>query len=294
MVVLAAFLVFVAFGGSNAVGVRVVLRDMGPFWSAAIRFAVAGLLLAAYALATRRPLPRQEQLRNSLLFGAIAFGLVYIALYQALLEAPAGTTMLMLAVVPLLTILLAAAQGLERIRWLGLAGAAVAAVGILVVGANQMSLDVPVASLALLLAAAFGQAESGILAKRFPPGDPIVANAVGMLLGAVMLGVAALITGEPLRLPAHPETWLALAYLIGPGSIAVFVLVLFVLERWTASATSYSFLLMPLVAVVLGALLLQERVEPSFLIGGAIVIAGVYLGAVYRPGRTRPEPLPGS
>jgi len=91
--------------------------------------------------------------------------------------------------------------------------------------------------------------------------------------------------------PGRFETWAAMAYLIGPGSVAVFVLVLVVLARWTASATSYAFLLFPLVAIVLGAVLLNEPVQPSFLVGGAIVLLGVYLGAVYRPRRRPAEPL---
>jgi len=82
--VLAAFLVFVVFAGANAIGVRIVLREMGPFWSAAIRFAVAGLLLAAYVVASRRPLPRGDRLIGTLLFGVFGFGLAYTFLYQAL------------------------------------------------------------------------------------------------------------------------------------------------------------------------------------------------------------------
>ena len=284
--VLLAFVVFVVFAGANAIGVRFTLREMGPFWSAAIRFAVAGALLFAWVVATRRPLPRGDRLIGTVLFGVFGFGLAYAFLYQALVEAPAGTTMLMLAVVPLLTGLLAVAQGVERLRWLGLAGAAVAGAGILIVSADQVSLNVPVLSLVLLLGAATCQAESGIVVKRFPPGDPVTANAIGMLLGAAILAVTALGSGEALVVPTRPETWLALVYLIGPGSIVVFVLVLYVLSRWTASATSYAFLLFPLVAVALGATLLQEPVQPSFLIGGAIVLAGVYLGAVYRPRAT--------
>jgi drug/metabolite transporter (DMT)-like permease len=99
-----------------------------------------------------------------------------------------------------------------------------------------------------------------------------------------MLAAIALVTGEPLQVPTRPETWLAMAYLIGPGSIAVFVFVLFLLARWSASATSYAFLLFPMVAIILGAILLGESIQPSFVIGGAIVLAGVYAGAVRRPG----------
>jgi drug/metabolite transporter (DMT)-like permease len=288
--VLTAFVVFVVFAGANAIGVRLVLREMGPFWSAAARFAVAGLLLGAYAVATRRSPPRGSRLIGTVLFGVFGFGFAYTFLYQALKDAPAGTTMLMLAIVPLLTVLLAVAQGLERLRVLGLVGAGLACVGILVVSADQVSLNVPIMSLVLLVGAAACQAESGIVAKRFPPGDPVAANAVGMLLGAALLAVVALVTGEPAAVPNQLETWAAMAYLIGPGSIAVFVLVLHVLARWTASSTSYAFLLFPLVAIVLGAALLGEPVQPSFLAGGAIVLAGVYIGAVYRPRRGIEEP----
>jgi len=288
-IVLAAFLAFVVLAGANAIGVRFALREMGPFWSASIRFALAGLLLAGYMVATRRPVPRGGGLIGTVLFGVFGFGLAYTFLYEALKDAPAGTTMLTLAIVPLLTVLLAVAQGIERLRLLGLAGAALAAVGIVIVGADQISLNVPILALALLVAAAACQAEAGIVVKRFPPGDPVAANAIGMLLGAGMLAIIALVAGEAIVVPARLETWLAMAYLIGPGSVAVFVLVLFVLARWTASATSYAFLLFPLVAIVLGGLLLDEPVQPSFLAGGAIVLLGVYLGAVYRPRRRMDE-----
>jgi drug/metabolite transporter (DMT)-like permease len=286
---IAAFAVFVVLAGANAIGVRFALRDMGPFWSASVRFAVAGLLLGGYMIATRRPAPRDDRLIGSVLFGVFGFGSPMPSCTRRLKDAPAGTTMLMLAVVPLLTVLLAAAQGIERPRMLGLAGAGLAAIGIVVVSANQVGLDVPMLALALLIAAAACQAEAGIVVKRFPPGDPVAANAIGMLLGAGMLALVAVATGEAFLVPTRLETWVAMVYLIGPGSIAVFVLVLYVLARWTASATSYAFLLFPLVAIALGAALLNEPVQPTFLVGGAIVLVGVYVGAVYRPRHPREE-----
>jgi drug/metabolite transporter (DMT)-like permease len=289
--VLLAFATFVVFAGANAIGVRFALRELDPFWAAAIRFLIAGLVLAAIMIAWRRPFPRGERLLGTLLFGILAFPLAYLFLYQALVDAPAGTTMLMLAIVPLLTVLLAVAHGIERLRWLGLAGALLAAVGIVIVSLDQLSLDVPPGALLLLLAAAVCQAESAVVAKRFPPGDPVAANAIGQLLGGAALAAVAVVTGESLVAPTRIETLVAMAYLIVPGSIVLFILVLWVLSRWTASATSYGFLLFPLVAIVLGALLLGEPVRPSFLAGGAVVLAGVYLGAVYRPrgGPAEPE-----
>ena len=143
-----------------------------------------------------------------------------------------------------------------------------------------------------MLAAAACQAESVVIVKRLPPGDPVAANAIGMLLGGALLVAVSLVTAEPLVFPTQPDTWIAMAYLVGPGSIGVFMLGLYVLARWTASATSYAFLLFPLVAIVLGAVLYAEPVQPSFLLGGAVVLLGVYIGAIYRPKAAAEEPAP--
>jgi drug/metabolite transporter (DMT)-like permease len=275
--------VFVVLAGTNAAAVKVVIGELPPFWSAGLRFVVAGALLLAVTVIQGRAVPRGDRLFGTVLFGLFGFALAYFLLYQALEDAGAGTTMTVLAVVPLLTVLLSVVHGIERPRLLGVVGAVIAAAGIVIVAADQLSLDVPILAIGLLLAAAVCQAESVVIVKRLPPGDPVAANAIGMLLGGALLVAVSLISGERLALPAQPDTWLAMAYLVVLGSIVVFVLALYVLERWTASATSYAFLLFPLVAIVTGAVLLQEPVQPSFLIGGAVVLVGVYVGALYRP-----------
>ena len=281
--ILLAFTAFVVLAGANAAAVKVVLGEMPPFWSAGLRFVVAGALLLAFMVIQRRPAPRGQQLLGTVLFGVIAFALAYFFLYQAIGDAGSGTTMTVLAIVPLLTVLLSVVHGIERPRLLGVVGALIAAAGIVIVAAAQVSLSVPLIAIALLLVAAIFQAESVVIVKRLPPGDPVAANALGMLLGGSLLVAVSLVAGEPLTLPTKVETLLGMAYLIGPGSIGVFMLALFVLARWTASATSYAFLLFPLVAIVLGAVLFAEPVQPSFLLGGAVVLAGVYVGAIYRP-----------
>lgn len=289
---LLAFAVLVLFGGANAVGVKFALVDLEPFWAAGVRFLLAGLLLFGYAIVTGRRLPRGKQLVGTTLFGLFGVGLAYFFLYWGLQEAPAGTTMLILATVPLLTLLLAVLQRVERLRWLGLAGAVIASAGIVVVASEQLRLDVPMLSLGALLAGAACMAESAVVAKRFPPGDPVPANAIGMTLGGLLLLAVAILTGERLGSPVAAETWWAMAYLIGPGSVVVFILALYILARWTASATSYAFLIFPLVAVALGALMLGEPVQPTFVIGGAIVLVGVYIGAVHRPRRVAEAVVP--
>jgi drug/metabolite transporter (DMT)-like permease len=281
--VLLAFAAFVLLAGSNAAAVKAVLGEMPPFWSAGLRFVLAGALLLGLMVIQHRPAPRGQQLLGTVLFGVIAFALPYFFLYQAIGDAGSGTTMTVLAIVPLLTVLLSVVHGIERPRVLGVVGALIAAAGIVIVAADQLSLNVPMIAIVLLLVAAVCQAESVVIVKRVPPGNPVAANALGMLLGGSLLIAASLVAGESLILPTQSDTLLGMAYLIGPGSIGVFMLALYVLARWTASATSYAFLLFPLVAIALGAVLFAEPVQPSFLLGGLVVVAGVYVGAIYRP-----------
>ncbi|MGH2452032.1 MAG: EamA family transporter [Candidatus Limnocylindria bacterium] len=291
---LIVFLVAVVIGGSNFVAVRFSNAELAPFWGAGLRFALAATLLLAASLAFRLRLPRgRPALTGAAIYGTLGFGLFYAFMYRALVEAPAALGAVVIALVPLLTLLLAIAQGLEAFRWRGLAGALVAAVGVAVVFADQVGGAVGIGSLLALLAGALCLAESAVAAKRYPRAHPIPYNAVAMVPGAVLLLVLSAVSGEPWSLPTREATWIALAYLVLIGSTALFVAFLFVLERWTASATSYATVLFPIVAGVVGAAIAGEGVSPGLGLGGAIVIAGVYVGALApAPAAPLPETAP--
>ncbi|MBI2764269.1 MAG: DMT family transporter [Chloroflexi bacterium] len=134
----------------------------------------------------------------------------------------------------------------------------------------------------------------GAAVKWIPRSDPFATNAVAMLTGAAMLLALSAATGEARVLPAQPVTWIAVGYLVVFGSVAMFALYLFALQRWTASAVSYTTLLLPLVTLSAGAAVAGERVSPLLLIGGAIILAGVYVGAFLRirPARSSASSLP--
>jgi drug/metabolite transporter (DMT)-like permease len=70
------------------------------------------------------------------------------------------------------------------------------------------------------------------------------------------------------------------------GSVAVFTLFVHVVRRWTASSASNVMLLMPLVTVVVASAIAGEAITPPFLIGGSLVLLGVYAGAIRRPSAT--------
>jgi len=88
------------------------------------------------------------------------------------------------------------------------------------------------------------------------------------------------VLGEPKPLPTATATWAVQLYVIVVGSVGVFGLLLFVLRRWTASATSYQTVLSPPATIILAALLLGEPVSRGLVLGAAVVMAGVYVGVI--------------
>ncbi len=118
-------------------------------------------------------------------------------------------------------------------------------------------------------------------------------NAVALTTGAPLLMVLSRLRGEEWALPTTWNTWAAFGYLVLIGSVGVSTLYLTVLSRWTASATSYIFLLMPATTVVIAAVVAGEVVTTSFFIGTALVLAGVWLGAVHAPPEEAESTCPG-
>ncbi|HEX6473558.1 MAG TPA: DMT family transporter, partial [Candidatus Limnocylindria bacterium] len=153
-------------------------------------------------------------------------------------------------------------------------------------------LNIPLAGIAMACGVALLLAEAGIVVKLTPRADPVATNAVGMLVGAVILLPLSWLLGETWALPTQQDVWLAMTYLVLAGSIVVFWLFVFVLRRWTASAVSFEFLLIPLATIPFSALLTGEVIDPLMLIGGAIILAGVYLGALAPDANATPAEQP--
>ena len=278
---LSAFVGAVVIGGSNFVAVRFSNRELDPLWGAFLRFALAAAVFGALIALLRLPLPRGRVLGPASLYGLLGFAGTYGCLYWALQDVPAGIGAVVMAIGPLLTLLLAVAHGLERLTVRALAGAIVALGGTTLIFFQSGTGEYRWESYALLIAAVVFASEAVIVSKRIGAQHPVVTNAVGMTAGAAVLLVASAVAGESFALPAEGETQLAVLYLVA-ATVGLFLLVLYVVQRWTASATAYVFVLMPIVALAVGALIADEEITATTLLGGAVVCAGVYLGALSR------------
>lgn len=276
----AAFILIVLLGGSNSVAVRFSNAELPPFWGATLRFAAASLIFWLMALVQRVPWPRGRTLTGILIYGVLNFGLSYALVYYGLASIPAGLGQVLFALVPLMTLFLAIAHGLESFRWRGLVGTGIAVTGIAFAFVNQPLQNIPILPALAIVAAAACFAEATIVVKWFPASHPLIANAIAMSTGTVVLLGLSFVTGEPRILPVMPSTWIAILYLVLGGSVTVFYLFLFVIRHWTASATSYQFVLFPFVTVLVAAWLAEEQVTTALLVGGVLVLLGVWLGAI--------------
>ncbi|UCC89359.1 MAG: EamA family transporter [Anaerolineales bacterium] len=291
---LIAFAVLVCLGGSNAVAVRFSNLELPPFWGAAIRFIATAVIFWAILLGRRIGIPAGRALIGSLLYGVLAIGVSYAFLYWSLLSIQAGLAMIILALGPLLTMLFAAAHRLERFKWRALTGALTALAGITLAVGPEIGVSVPMLPLLGLLAGAASLAEGAVVFKLFPKTDPLATNAIATSTGAAILILVSLLAKESWFLPSAASTWAAFTYLVLIGSVVLFYLYLFVLSRWTATGTSYAFLLFPVATVIIAALLSGEVVTPRFVVGGLVVLLGVWIGALRQPSAPpeEPEPMP--
>jgi drug/metabolite transporter (DMT)-like permease len=277
---IAAFIFLVFLVGTNFIAVRFSNRELSPFWGAGTRFAIAGSLFLIYSLVRRDPLPGGRGFVGPLSFGVLQFGLGYALMYWALLEVPAGLASVVLATVPLFTLIFAGVAKIEKITLTGVLGSLIAFAGIAVIYSESSGGGISAARIIAVVGAAVCFALGGVIVKLTPSVRPPLMNALGMLTGASVLIVLSFSFGEMHALPTKPETWLAFLYLVFLGSIAVFALLLFTIRRWTASGVSYQLVLSPIVAILLSAWLLGESPSPGLIIGGTLVLIGVYVGAL--------------
>jgi drug/metabolite transporter (DMT)-like permease len=283
---LPSFVASAVLAGGNGVGIRFSNRELAPLWGASLRFGLAALVLLMIMAMLRLPMPRGRAWAGPFVYGLLTFAVGFGLAYYALQYMHAGFGQTLLAMVPLVTLLLAVLERQEKLRLIAVAGTLLSLAGILVM--SRAPLDEPIPALAILaaLGSVVCMAQTAVLVHRLPNAHPVTTNAIGMGIGALVLLAASALTGEAWHAPQLTATWVALAYLVLVGSVAVFVLYIVVLRYWPASRAAYLFVLIPFVTLLLSARLDNEPLHAGVLAGGLLVLAGVYIGALRRADRT--------
>ena len=195
---------------------------------------------------------------------------------------PSGLAALLVATVPLWLLGIDAVLNHARLGLAPVAGLALGLVGVaLLSGLGGGSRGISVVGVVIILAAAAMWALGTIMARRVTiPSSPALASGMQLLCGGAALLVLAAAAGEfgSLRLAeVSARSWLALAYLIVIGSIVAFSAYgIAVRALPTATVATYAYV-NPVIAVLLGTLILNERLTPAMFGGGALIVGAVVL-----------------
>ncbi|MCW3087736.1 MAG: Drug/metabolite-transporting permease [Sediminibacterium sp.] len=116
------------------------------------------------------------------------------------------------------------------------------------------------------------------IARRKADINPYYATGWQMLTGSFILFLVVMITGDHIPVSAIPaQTWGALVYLVLAGSIFTFVAFIYSMKHLEPAIASLYAYVNPIVAILVGALVVNEKLTVNILIGSLITLAGVYL-----------------
>jgi drug/metabolite transporter (DMT)-like permease len=290
------------FLGASVVATRKAVEEVSPIGLSTLRFGIGGLvLLAALVLIRSRwvRIPRDELIKMAGL-GILVYTVLSVLFITSLRYTTASRGAVILALLPLFTALFARysrSESLSRQQWIGV-GFTIAGVAVVFVesgsglnGGSRVALGNALMVLAAIAGGIYSVVAKPVLARR----DSVEVTAVGMLAGSGVLLIPALLSGTPDDLRhASTETLLLVLYLAVLGAALGFWLITFSLAYLTPTQNAVYINLNPMVATLLGATLLDENLTPWFLLGFALVVAGLALTNLNLARRGQPRVFPES
>jgi len=272
-------LAIVCVWGVNFVVIKVGLAGVPPMLLGALRF-----LLVVFPAIFFVPRPRVPW-RLLLAYGVtISLGQFAFLFYAMAVGMPAGLASLVLQSQAFFTLAIAALWLGEPVRWHNIAGMAVAAAGLALIGSGAAASagGMSVAGFVLTLCAAFCWASGNIVSKKIGPVDLLGLVIWGALVPIVPFALLSLWVEGPARIVqsvTHVSAMgmLAVAYLAFAATVFGYTMWGRLLTRYPASQVAPLTLLVPVVGLVSAHVLLGEHLSPAQWAGAAVVMAGLLL-----------------
>ena len=275
------WLILCGIWGSTWLFIKLGLADLPPITFAGIRFVIACSILFFLIRVRRIPLPRARAdwilLAGS---GILSFGLNYGLVFWGEQYITSGLAALLQATLPAFGLVFAHLHlPSERLTWKKIGGVVLGVCGVGVVFSNQLVVSGRQAlagCVALVLSAMFA-AYSNVLVKAFGKHlNPAVLSAGQMLFGLLLLlSVGIPLEGNPLRFHWTPIAVVAMFYLAIVGSVIAFLLYYWLVLNMDVTKSMLIALVTPVVAVILGMIVLGEEFGWRTLAGGAMIMLGI-------------------
>jgi len=281
--ILLAFAIIYFVWGSTFLAIRIGVREVPPLLLAGMRFFTAGIVLYAWMRATGTASPSRREWASVTLLAALIFLVDYGLVFWAEQRVPSGITAVMLATIPVFTalaeILILRTQRLTVRLGIALV-VGLAGVGVLVSRSVSFG-DAPIersGAIALVVGAISWSLASVLARKLSLPQSKVMSSGAQMLVGGILLILAAAMFGEFRSFHAREVStgaWLALVYLIVAGSIIAFTAYVWLIHHESPTKVGTYAYVNPVVAVLIGYFLGGEALGARTVAGTVLVLMSV-------------------
>lgn len=261
----------------NVVAMKFGMMELPPLLMLMLRFIVVAAVLVPFNPITPQQIPL-------LLLLAFTFGFIHFALMVlGMRYADAGSTAVLVQMGTPAAMVLAAVWLKEPLAWRQMAGVGLALAGVIVLAGSPAltSWKGPV----LLLISATGWACTNIVVKRAQPIPPLAMTGWLSLFAIPFAGISSWLTEHQqltLLMDAGWRGWLGVLYSAFGSSLLAYSLWYWLIKRYPVNQILPWSLLSPALAVMMGAAVLEERLEPIKLMGAALIVGGILLAIVRR------------
>lgn len=271
--------------GTTWIGIKLGLEDLPPLTFAALRFLLASAILYVLLRVQKIPLPQRSDWPLLALTGTLQFSINYSLVFWGEQHISSGLTAVLQATLSVFGLVLAWIHlPNERLTGVKIAAVALGVAGVAVVFSDQLRVQSVIAFIASvgIVISGYAAAHSSILVKA--KGGAI--HPATLLFGQMIFGLPPILAlalffeGNPLAIHWTWKAAAAVLYLAVLGTIAAFWLFYWLLNRVESTISMLISVVTPLIAVVVGWVVLDERLPPQTALGGFLIISGIALIAL--------------
>lgn len=271
--------------GSTWLGIKIGLEFLPSFLFAGLRFATATVALLVLAKLLHARMPRDHSSWNVMLFlGAFQISLPYALVFWGEEFISSGLSAVLFATLPFFVAIFAHILTSEKLTRIKTAGIILSFFGLVAIFWRDIAAFQNLAGHYSVLGsmAVVGSAASGglanVVAKRHAQKiDPAANVLVQHAVGAIALLSLGLVSESTTSLNFTPVAVVVVLYLGVVGSALGFIGLYWLLKKTTATNASMITFLNPILALLLGWIVLQEVPDPNVGVGAVLILAGVYM-----------------
>jgi len=267
--------------GSTWLAIKVGLGSLPPLTFAGIRFVIASCLLAGYVIAKRIEVPRDAGTWRVMIFLSLTqIAVPYALTFWGEQYMTAGLTSILFATLPFFVVVFAhfMIPG-ERLTARKVLALLVCFIGVAIIFSKELMLSLASLSGGIAVIVSAGCAGcANVVGKKYSESINSAVNlVVQMGVGAILLIVAGLVLERGIQLNFDYASVFAILYLAVIGSAFAFVALYWLFTHMEVTRTSLFTFITPIVAVLLGWLLLGETIDLNVALGGCLILVGVVL-----------------